>query len=79
MNQRLLSMENRRRNSKGLEPYKDFEAYEESESEEVTTIGGPVEIKLEKDPILNEAGYIMADFIGLTGKPRKAPPQVANF
>lgn len=79
VNQRLLSMENRRRNAKGLEPYKDFEAYEESESEEVATIGGPVEIKLEKDPVLNEAGYIMADFIGLSDKASKAPPQVANF
>ncbi|WP_299585825.1 carboxy terminal-processing peptidase [uncultured Microbulbifer sp.] len=79
VNQRLLSMENRRRSAKGLEPYKDFEAYEESESEEVATIGGPVEIKLEKDPILNEAGYIMADFIGLANKTSKAPPQVANF
>ncbi|MFA0812370.1 carboxy terminal-processing peptidase [Microbulbifer epialgicus] len=79
VNQRLLSMENRRRNAKGLEPYKDFEAYEESESEDVATIGGPVEIKLEKDPILNEAGYIMADFIGLAEKASKAPPQVANF
>ncbi|USD23523.1 carboxy terminal-processing peptidase [Microbulbifer variabilis] len=79
VNQRLLSMENRRREAKGLEPYKDFEAYEESESEEVATIGGPVEIKLEKDPILNEAGYIMADFIGLADKASKAPPQVANF
>ncbi|WP_444939125.1 carboxy terminal-processing peptidase [Microbulbifer sp. JMSA002] len=79
VNQRLLSMENRRREAKGLEPYKSFEAYEESESEEVATIGGPVEIKLEKDPILNEAGYIMADFIGLADKASKAPPQVANF
>ncbi|MFS1525289.1 carboxy terminal-processing peptidase [Microbulbifer sp. 2304DJ12-6] len=79
VNQRLLSMENRRRNAKGLEPYQDFEAYEESESEEVATIGGPVEIKLEKDPVLNEAGYIMADFIGLSDKASKAPPQVANF
>ncbi|GAA5444546.1 tail-specific protease [Microbulbifer sp. NBRC 101763] len=79
VNQRLLSMENRRRNAKGLEPYENFEAYEESESEDVAAIGGPVEIKLEKDPILNEAGYIMADFIGLATKASKAPPQVANF
>ncbi|WHI47098.1 carboxy terminal-processing peptidase [Microbulbifer sp. EKSA008] len=79
VNQRLLDMENRRRKAKGLEPYENFEAYEESESEEVANIGGPVEIKLEKDPILNEAGYIMADFIGLADKASKAPPQVANF
>ncbi|MFC6635678.1 carboxy terminal-processing peptidase [Microbulbifer taiwanensis] len=79
LNQRLLTMENRRRTAKGLEPYETFEAYEESESEEVATIGGPVEIKLEKDPILNEAGYIMADFIGLSDKIAKTPPQVANF
>lgn len=79
LNQRLLTMENRRRTAKGLEPYASFEAYEESESEEVATVGGPVEIDLTKDPILNEAGYIMADFIGLYDKIAKSPPQVANF
>ncbi|AMX02575.1 carboxy terminal-processing peptidase [Microbulbifer thermotolerans] len=79
LNERLLTMENRRRTAKGLEPYKTFEEYEESESEEVANIGGPVEIKLEKDPILNEAGYIMADFISLYDKIAKSPPQVANF
>ncbi|SHE55969.1 carboxyl-terminal processing protease [Microbulbifer donghaiensis] len=79
LNDRLLTMENRRRNAKGLEPYASFEAYEESESGDVATIGGPVEIKLEKDPILNEAGFIMADFIGLSDKIAKTPPQVADF
>ena len=79
LNEELLVMENRRRTAKGLEPYADFETYEKSESEDVASIGGPVEIKLEKDPILNEAGYIMADFIGLSDKMSKAPPQVANF
>ncbi|WP_308367444.1 MULTISPECIES: carboxy terminal-processing peptidase [unclassified Microbulbifer] len=79
LNERLLTMENRRRNAKGLEPYESFEALEESESEDVAALGGPVEIKLEDDPILNEAGYIMADFIGLNKKASKAPPQVANF
>ncbi|MFI2809974.1 MULTISPECIES: carboxy terminal-processing peptidase [Microbulbifer] len=79
INQRLLTMENRRRSAKGLEPYESFEAYEESESENTAAIGGPVEIKLEDDPILNEAGYIMSDFIGMTEKTAKAPPQVANF
>ena len=79
LNDELLVMENRRRTAKGLEPYADFETYEKSESEDVASIGGPVEIKLEKDPILNEAGYIMADFIGLSDKMSKTPPQVANF
>jgi len=79
LNQRLLTMENRRRTAKGQEPYASFEAYEESESEEVATVGGPVEIDLAKDPILNEAGYIMADFVGLYDKIAKSPPQVANF
>ncbi|KUJ84802.1 tail-specific protease [Microbulbifer flavimaris] len=79
LNQQMLVMENRRRTAKGLEPYENFEAYEKSESEDTATIGGPVEIKLENDPILNEAGYIMADFIGLSEKITKTPPQVANF
>jgi carboxyl-terminal processing protease len=79
LNQQMLVMENRRRTAKGLEPYDSFEAYEKSESEDTATIGGPVEIKLENDPILNEAGFIMADFIGLSEKITKTPPQVANF
>ncbi|WP_250462156.1 carboxy terminal-processing peptidase [Microbulbifer litoralis] len=77
LNDEILMMENRRRESKGLEPYADFEAYEESESEETPMVGGPVEIKLEDDPILNEAGYIMADFIGIADK-GKETPQVAD-
>ncbi|SDK19707.1 carboxy terminal-processing peptidase [Microbulbifer yueqingensis] len=79
INEELLIMENRRRTAKGLEPYATFEELEESESDSTAAIGGPVEIKLEDDPILNEAGYIMSDFIGLTEKTAKAPPQVANF
>ena len=79
LNQQLLTMENRRRSAKGMEPYANFEALEESESEDTPTVGGPVEITLNDDPILNEAGYIMADFIGLSDKIAKTPPQVANF
>ncbi|MEW5250838.1 carboxy terminal-processing peptidase [Microbulbifer sp. 2201CG32-9] len=79
VNHELLAMENRRRSAKGLELYVDFEAFEKSESEDVATVGGPVEITLEDDPILSETGYIMADFIGLYNKMSKTPPQVANF
>ncbi|WGL17138.1 carboxy terminal-processing peptidase [Microbulbifer bruguierae] len=77
LNQTMLTMENTRREAKGLEPYKDFEALEKSESEETAPVGGPVEITLEDDPVLNEAGFIMADFIGL--QKRDSSPQVANF
>lgn len=77
MNQDMLALENQRRAAKGLEPYESFEAYEKSESEDVEPVGGPVEITLEDDPVLNEAGYIMADFIGL--KKHASSPQVANF
>lgn len=77
MNQDILAMENKRRLAKGLEPYESFEALEKSESEDTEPVGGPVEITLEDDPVLNEAGFIMADFIGLTK--RSSSPQVANF
>nr|WP_010130435.1 carboxy terminal-processing peptidase [Microbulbifer agarilyticus] len=77
LNQDVLAMENQRRQAKGLEPYATFEAYEKSESEDTAPVGGPTEITLEDDPVLNEAGYIMADFIGL--KKRSSSPQVANF
>ncbi|WP_231757306.1 carboxy terminal-processing peptidase [Microbulbifer elongatus] len=77
LNQEILAMENERRKAKGLEPYESFEAYEKSESEDTAPVGGPTEITLEDDPVLNEAGYIMADFIGL--KKHANSPQVANF
>ncbi|HEY8569358.1 carboxy terminal-processing peptidase [Microbulbifer sp.] len=77
MNQEMLDMENKRRLAKGLEPYASFEALEKSESEDTAPVGGPVDITLEDDPVLNEAGFIMADFIGLNK--RTSPPQVANF
>ena len=77
LNQEVLAMENKRRAAKGLEPYESFEAYEKSESEDTSPVGGPTEITLEDDPVLNEAGYIMADFIGL--KKHSSSPQVANF
>ncbi|WP_193164186.1 carboxy terminal-processing peptidase [Microbulbifer hainanensis] len=79
LNDELLNMENRRRNAKGLEPYADIKALEKSESEDTPTVGGPVEITLKNDPILNEAGNIMADFIGDMDKETKKPAQVANF
>ena len=78
LNSELLAMENKRRVAKGLEPYANFEAMEKSESEDTAPVGGPVEITLEDDPVLNEAGFIMADFIGLKGRITRAP-QVANF
>ncbi|MFD1216677.1 MULTISPECIES: carboxy terminal-processing peptidase [Microbulbifer] len=78
LNEQLLVMENNRRAAKGLEPYESFEAMEEDESENTEPVGGPVEITLEDDPVLNEAGYIMADFLGLKGRKTRAP-QVANF
>ena len=77
MNQEMLALENQRREAKGLEPYESFDAMEKSESEDVEPVGGPTEITLEDDPVLNEAGYIMADFIGL--KKHASSPQVANF
>ena len=79
LNDELLTMENRRRTAKGLEPYADIKALEKSESEDTPTVGGPVEITLKNDPILNEAGNIMADFIGDMDKETKKPAQVANF
>jgi len=77
MNQEMLALENQRREAKGLEPYESFDAMEKSESEDVEPVGGTTEITLEDDPVLNEAGYIMADFIGL--KKHASSPQVANF
>lgn len=78
LNKQLLLLENSRRIAKGLEPHANFEMLEKSESEKTPPIGGALEITLEDDPILTEAGHIMADFIG---KQKQVPraPQVANF
>ncbi|GAA6152912.1 carboxy terminal-processing peptidase [Pseudoteredinibacter isoporae] len=67
-------LENKRRAGKGMEPFVDIEAYkndgkEEDESTEEENTAQTQEpesrINPDKDPLLMESGYIMADFIRL--------------
>lgn len=84
--QRALAQENKRRTAKGLEPYKDVETFLAAEGEDVVNTEGEVEevpladtseINLEKDPLLNETGYILVDYIKLLRADRVQ--KVANF
>lgn len=79
LQQQALQIENKRRQSKGLEPYEDVEDYlaAESNEEEEQSISAIDEISLQKDPILNETGYILVDYIKLQRSDRVQ--KVANF
>lgn len=87
--QQALVLENARRAAKGLEPYKDVETFLAAEGDEgiATTTEGELddaeplaennEINLEKDPLLNETGYILVDYINLLRADRVQ--KIANF
>lgn len=79
LKEEALKLENARRKAKGLEPYKDVDAYLDAESDEdgEQSISAIEEINLEKDPILNETGYILVDYIKLLRSDRVQ--KVANF
>lgn len=71
-----FKLENKRRTGKGMEPFADIEAYkndgkeedEDNANTEETAASNPEpqnRINPDKDPLLMESGYIMADFIRL--------------
>ncbi|MGI1677920.1 MAG: carboxy terminal-processing peptidase [Cellvibrionaceae bacterium] len=77
-----LAIENKRRLAKGLSVYKtvdEFQTAEEKENEEdeEQSISGPQEINPAKDPVLNETGYVLIDYIKLLEGDRVQ--KVANF
>ncbi len=75
---KLLTIENKRRSSKGLSTYAtydDFKTSEEKEDKEIAA--NPAKIVPSKDPLLLETGNILADYIRLLNK--QSVPQVANF
>ena len=66
-----LAIENKRRNSKGLEAFSDYEKLKEDnekETERAAANSGTTIIDVENDAILKEAGYILKDFIELLSK-----------
>lgn len=73
-----LAIENKRRKVKGLAVYADFAAYQdasEKENEKRAAQAGTTTIDTEDDAILNEAGYILKDFIQLLQKSKVAVTQ----
>lgn len=80
---RMLEMENNRRKVKGLElytSYADIRAEGEAKEEEEESVS-PETKKIDpaNDPFLQEAGQIIADFIGELKKQEKSDVRVANF
>jgi carboxyl-terminal processing protease len=69
-----LAIENKRRKTKGLSIYKDFTEFKditEKENEKRAASAGTTTIDTEDDAILNEAGYILKDFITIINKARE--------
>lgn len=79
LERKALLLENKRREAKGLKPYEDVESYVKAETEEAEneTVSQPDEINLAKDPVLNETGHVLLDYIKLQQADRVQ--KVANF
>jgi carboxyl-terminal processing protease len=77
-----MALENARREAKGLKPYEDLKAFLASEGEDPedgvdSSLSDPGEISLEKDPVLNETGYVLLDYIKLQRSDQVQ--KIANF
>jgi carboxyl-terminal processing protease len=77
-----MALENKRRLAKGLEPYKDVKTFlaaegDDGEDRVDPSLSNPDEISLEKDPILNETGYVLLDYINLQRSDQVH--KIANF
>ncbi len=77
--QEELALENKRRTAKGLEPLANMDAYEkEAEEEQLErSSSGPITIDPMKDPVLNEAGLVLVDFIKMMSN--RQVEKIANF
>ncbi|BFM11785.1 carboxy terminal-processing peptidase [Simiduia litorea] len=78
LDQRNLASENARRKAKGEEPYPSYDALKSANEEEnANALSGPIQIDTEKDAMLQEAGFVLADFI--TSQRVEASSKLANF
>lgn len=80
--ERMLKMENERRKAKGLElyaSYADIKAEGEAKEEEEEANPEATKIDPSNDPFLQEAGQVLADFIGEIKKQENGDVRVANF
>lgn len=79
--QKALTMENKRRVAKGLEPYKSYEEIKEGgekEEQEEAQSADARKIDPTNDPFLQEAGQVLANFIRELNAQEKES-KVANF
>lgn len=82
LEQRMLDMENRRRQAKGLEPYKsyaDIKSEEESDEDSAAIATTRAKIDPENDPFLQEAAQVLADFITELKRQEESGLQAATF
>ena len=82
MEERNLAIENKRRSAKGLSTYSSIDAWRDAETkgedgEEDASNNQTPEIDPDKDPILNETGYVLVDLIKLMEADQIE--RVANF
>lgn len=68
---KAMQLDNQRRVAKGLKPYKTVEEYNAvQEKEEEEAAQEPDKIDVASDPLLNESGNILADFIRMLNNPQ---------
>ncbi|WP_460232979.1 carboxy terminal-processing peptidase [Aurantivibrio plasticivorans] len=74
-----LAIENKRRKAKGLSTYKTVEELEaeDSNGDDDAPLSADQEIDPDKDPVLNETGHILVDYIKLLENDRVQ--KIANF
>lgn len=78
LDQRNLASENMRRKAKGEEPYPSYEALKAANEEENNqALSAPIQIDTKKDPMLREAGNVLANFIA--SQRSEASSKLANF
>ena len=78
LDKRNLMSENTRRKAKGEKPYDSYEALKAANDEEnASALSGPIQIDTEKDAMLREAGFVLADFIA--SQRAEASSKLANF
>ncbi len=75
---KAMRLDNQRRAAKGLETYKNLQAYKDAQEEaENQASREPDKIDVQSDPLLNESGNILADFIRMLKEP--AHQHASNF
>lgn len=71
LERKAMMLDNQRRVAKGIAAYKDLEEYKKAQEDlETAAASEPDKIDVDGDPLLNESGNIMADFIRMLNQPQ---------